>query len=302
MACVAGARREGVLVRRPSAVLLAVGMLIAGCGSEQVPAIAGAAGPVVVDIVVTPHSGPGEPARPGQRYRLARDAQRLLDSLSELGELPDSESCNADAGDTLDLTVRRPGEQEARVRAEAFGCEVVTGWGEDRAGGKQVQRLVLELLERQRVASPIADPVPGPCPRPLRKQLSIQRPPVPRWDALAVLDQRVVGMPYQAVRARVCRYDALGEGSRPAVERVVPADVAERLRRLATGDLRAGVGFLCPLIVGAADVVVWVDGSGGSFEARIARGDCTEIITGSGRYVGGTAGAELQATLDSVLS
>lgn len=289
-------------MRRTSVVLVAAVMaLLAGCGDEPVPAVADAAGPAVVDVVVTPHSGPGEPVRPAQRHRLARDAQRLLDRLSELRELPDSEGCNADAGNTLDLTVRRPGEQQAQVRAEAFGCEVVTGWGEDRTGGKQVQDLLLELLERQRVASPVADPVPGPCPTPLWEQLTILREPVPQWDALAVLDDRVVGMPYPAVRARVCRYDALGQGSRPTVERVVTADVAERLRRLAADELRAGVGFLCPLIAPAADVVVWVDGSGGSFEARIARGDCAEIVTGSGRYVGGVADAELRATLDALL-
>lgn len=288
-------------MRRPgAALLLTFAVLLAGCGGEPVPAVAGAAGKAVVDVVVTPPSGPGEPARPEQRHRLARDAERLLEQLSGLPELPDSESCNADAGNTLDLTVRRPGERQA-VRAQAFGCEAVTGWGEDRTGGKEVQRLVLELLERQRLVSPVAAPVPGPCPSPLWEQLSILREPTPQWDALAVLDDRVLGMPSPAVGARVCRYDALGAGSRPAVERVVPADVAERLRQLVAQDLRAGVGFLCPLLVPAADVVVWVDGSGGSFEVRIGRGDCSEIVTGSGRYVGGLADADLRATLDGVL-
>lgn len=142
-------------MRRPSAVLLvAMVVLTAGCGSEPVPPIASAAGPAVVVVVVTPPSGPGEPVRPGQRHRLDRDAQRLLDRLSELPELPDGAGCDADTGNTLELTVRRPGAQQAQVRAEAFGCEVVTGWGEDRTGGKDVERLVLELLEGQQVASP----------------------------------------------------------------------------------------------------------------------------------------------------
>ena len=290
-------------MRRPCAVLMvAVTVLLAGCSNEQVPAIASAAGPAEVDVVVTPYSGPGEPVRPVQRHRLARDAQRLLDRLSELRSLPDREGCNADAGNTLDLTVRRPGEQQARVRAQAFGCEAVTGWGEDRAGGKEVERLAFELLERQRVASPVSDPVPGPCPAPLWEQLTILRQPVPQWDALAVLDDQTPGMPYDAVGARVCRYDALGGGSRPAVERVVTADVAERLRRLVSEDLRLGVGFLCPLIAEASDVIVWVDGAGGSFEARIARGDCAEIVIGSGVYAGGLADPQLTSTLDAVLS
>lgn len=291
-------------MRRPCGLLVvAVAVLVSGCGSEPVPSIAVAAGPAVVDVVVTPpFAGPGEAVPPVQRHRLQRDAQRLLDGLSELGELPDTEGCNGDAGNTLDLTVRRPGEQAVRVRAQAFGCEVVTGWGEDRTGGKDVQSLVFELLERQRVADPVADPVPAPCPAPLWEQLTIVRRPVPRWDALAVLDRQTPGMPYDAVGARVCRYDALGRGSRPAVERVVPADVAERLRRLVSEDLRLGVGFLCPLIAEAADVVVWVDRAGGSFEARIARGDCAEIVTGSGVYAGGVADAQLTSTLDAVLS
>ena len=289
-------------MRRPSAVLLlTLVVLLAGCGAEPIPPVASAAGPAVVDVVVTPAAAPGRPGPPVQRHRLERGAQRLLDALSELDELPDSEGCNADAGNTLDLTVRRPGEEQARVRAQAFGCEVVTGWGDDRTGGKAVQDLVLELLERQRIATPVAAPAPGPCPAPLWEQLTILRQPVPQWDALADLDLAVVGMPYPAVGARVCRYDALGEGSRPAVERVVTADVAERLRRLVTADLRAGVGSLCPMIVPAADVVVWVDASGGSFETRIGRGDCAELVQGSGRYVGGLADAELQATIDTVL-
>ena len=287
--------------RRCAVLMVAVSALAVGCSNEPVPAIASAAGSAVVDVVVTPHSGPGEPVRPAQRHRLARDAQLLLDRLSELRELPDSEGCNADAGNTLDLTVRRPGEQQVRVRAEAFGCEAVTGWGEDRAGGKEVRTLVFELLERQRVASPVADPVPGLCPTPLWEQLSILRQPLPHWDALAALDDQAPGMPYGAAGARVCRYDSLGEGSRPAVERVVTADVAERLRRLVSANLRLGVGFLCPLIAEAADVIVWVDRAGGSFEVRIGRGACAEIVTGSGVYAGGVADARLQSTLDAVL-
>ena len=289
-------------MRRLNAVLLSVMVgLLAGCGDEPVPTIASAAGPAVVDIAVTPHSGPGEASPPAQRLRLERDAQRLLDLLSDLPASPDDDSCNDDAGNTLDLVVRRPGEQQVQVRAQAFGCEVVTGWGEDRTGGKEVQDLVFELLERQRVASPVAEPAPGPCPAPLWEQLTIVRPPVPQWDALAILDDAVVGMPYPAVGARVCRYDALGQGSRPAVERVVTADVAERLRRLVAEDLRAGVSFLCPLIAPAADVIVWVDASGGSFETRIARGNCAEVVPGGGPYAGGIAAADLKAAVDAVL-
>ena len=289
-------------MRRLSAVLLSVMVvLLAGCGSAPVPTIASAAGPAVVQIVVTPYSGPGEPSPQAQRFRLERDAQRLLDLLSELPEFPDNDYCNDDAGNTLDLVVQRPGGQQAQVRAQAFGCEVVTGWGEDRTGGKEVQDLVFELLERQRVASPVAEPAPGPCPAPLWEQLTILRQPVPQWGALTIPDDALLGMPYPAVGARVCRYDALGEGSRPAVERVVTADVAERLRQLVAEDLRAGVSFLCPLIAPAADVIVWVDGSGGSFETRIARGDCAEIVPGGGRYAGGIADADLQEALEAVL-
>lgn len=289
-------------MRRTTAVLpVCVLVLLTGCGDEPIPKVASATGPAVVDIVVTPYRGPGEPVPSSKHLRLEHDAQRLLDRLSGLQALPDSEGCNDDAGNTLDLTIRRPGERPAQVRAQAYGCEVVTGWGDDRTGGKEVEDLVVELLERQRVATPVAEPAPGPCPSPLWEQLTIVREPVPQWAAQATLDDAVVGMPYEAVSARVCRYDALGAGSRPAVERVVPADVAERLRRLVAADLRAGVSFLCPLIATAADVVVWADRSGGSFEARIARDDCAEIVPGGGPYAGGLAGADLQAALDAVL-
>lgn len=231
-----------------------------------------------------------------QEYELVQDADRLVAELDGLAGYDDSQDCPNDAGPIVDLVVRG-GEQPVEVTLELFGCELVAGWGDERTGAEEVHRLLVELLERQRIATPAPDATPAACPVPLWSQLTIYREPLPHWDEVVSLDPTVPGPPYEAVGARLCHYERTGVDSQPTTERVVDAATAESLRGLVVGDLGAGRPYPCPLETARAYVIVFVDAAGGSFEVRISADACRGITTGSPVYAHGTAGPELLAAL-----
>jgi len=232
---------------------------------------------------------------------LQRDTGRLLVFLDALPPVGSTDECHDDAGPRVSLVVRSEEGEVITVQAATFGCEEVTGWGPSRGEGRRVYELVTELLERQRIGTLDPDAFPAVCPSPLWPQLTIDREPVPHWDAIATLDPAVIGPPYPAVAARLCRYDATGPGSTPTIDRVVGPEPAEALRQHVVDDLTFGSAYPCPLETARADVLVFADGAGGSFEVRVSRGDCHGIRTGSPIYAHGTAGTSMLRQLDELL-
>lgn len=277
-------------------------VLLAGCGESIPPGPPAPSGTpqavTAIDVAIREFAFPDEPSALAVEYELVQDAAQLIAAVEEQPGYDASQGCHDDGGPTGELVVHRGGEA-IPVTVESFGCGLVAGWGDDRTGGKAIYELLLELLERQRIATPDPDATPAACPDPLYAQLTILREPVPHWDAVTTLDYEVVGPPYAAVGARVCHYDRTNAG--PSTERVVEPATAESLRTLVTGDLRFGRPYPCALETDRAYVIVFVDGAGGSFEVRIDASPCHGIAVGGPVYASGHAGPELVAALDAGL-
>lgn len=159
--------------------------------------------------------------------------------------------------------------------------------------------MLLELLERQRIATPDPEATPAACPDPLYNQLTILREPAPTWDAITELDRNLVGPPYPAVGARLCYYARTNEG--PTTDRLVDEATAESLRGQVVGALRFGSAYPCALETDRPHVIVFVDAAGGSFEVRIDASPCHGIVAGGAVYGSGRTGPELVAALDAQL-
>lgn len=289
---------------RTRIALLGVPLLLvcAGCASEPsdpnpVVATSTLTEPTSIELTVDLVAGGSD------SYVLERDADRVVELLDDLPgrRAGDPPGCPDDAGPTVELVIH--GDHADRtVVAETFGCQTVTGWGEDRTNGRELFQLIFELLERQRVASLLTDPVPAECPRPLWPQLTIFREPTPHWDALALLAESGIGPPYPAVAVRLCRYQATGSTSVPTSERLVEGDAAEALRQQVVDDMTLGAGYPCPLETARADVLVFVDAAGGSFEVRVSQDECYGIVAGSLAYGHGKADPDLLASIDSAFA
>jgi len=267
--------------------------------SDPQPVVAAATGtaPLTIDLTVNEVSGGRD------EYVLEDGADHVVELLNDLpgSEAGDPPACPDDLGPTVELVVHSALTSRTVV-AETSGCQTVSGWGEDRENGRELFKLIFELLERQRIASPHTDPVPAECPRPLWPQLTILREPTPNWDALAPLPESGTGPPYPAVAARLCRYEATGSASAPTAERMIEGAAAEALRLQVVHDLTAGAGYPCPLETAQADVLVFVDAANGSFEVRISREQCYGMVTGSSLYGHGEADPDLLATIDAVFA
>lgn len=172
-----------------------------------------------------------ESAPPPVAYRLVRDAARVVDEMAGQWSNDASRGCYDDGGPTVELVVYQ-GAQSVPVTVEPFGCELIAGWGEDRTGAKAVFALLLELLERQRIATPDPDATRAARPDPLYAQLTVRREPLPHWDAITRLDYELVGPPYPAVGARVCWYERTNAGPMSAL---LDAAAAEDLRAEVVG-------------------------------------------------------------------
>lgn len=236
--------------------------------------------------------GDGEDTR---EYRLVMGVERLTKEMSAKAAYDSSQGCPDDGnGQPVELTVHL-GSTAIPVLVEPFGCQLVAGWGQDRGGGQAVSALLFELLERQRVATPVADPVPAACPDPLYAQLTIGREPSPHWDAITVLDADAVGPPYPAVGARICHYQQTNAG--PTTQRLLDAEQAEALRLQTVGDLTLTY-YPCALETDQAYALVFVDAAGGSFEVRVDASRCFGIASNRGY---GRAGLGLKAALTDAL-